>query len=86
MASYEIRWRKSALKDLKSVRRDRIADIVAAINQLAENPHPSNHKKLAGAERTYRIRVGEYRIIYEVLGEVLLIEVIKVGHRKDVYR
>jgi mRNA-degrading endonuclease RelE of RelBE toxin-antitoxin system len=49
-------------------------------------PHPSNHKKLAGAERTYRIRVGEYRVIYEVLGEVLLIEVIKVGHRKDVYR
>lgn len=86
MASFEIRWRKSAVKDLKAVRRDRITDIVSAINQLADNPHPPDHKKLAGAERTYRIRVGDYRVIYEVLGQVLVVEVIKIGHRKDVYR
>ena len=86
MASFEIRWRKSALKDLKAIRKDQIPDILAAAASLAENPHPANHKKLVGAERTYRIRVGDYRIVYEIFGNVLLIEVIRVGHRKDVYQ
>ena len=52
---------------------------------LATNPFPSGCIKLSGSDRAYRIRVGDYRIIYEFLDEILTIEVIKIGHRRDVY-
>jgi len=53
---------------------------------LPENPVPKGAKKLKETENTYRIRTGNYRIIYSIINKELIIEVIKVGHRKDVYK
>lgn len=61
-----------------------VMPILDAIENLAENPRPKGYKKLKG--RTgYRIRVGNYRIIYEIFDDILLIDVIDLGHRKDIY-
>ena len=60
--------------------------LVAAIENLAENPYPSGAKKLEGGDGEMRIRVGDYRTIYEVDGDVLLLLVLKIGDRKEVYR
>jgi mRNA interferase RelE/StbE len=56
------------------------------MERLASNPRPVGSVKLATSDSTYRIRVGNYRVIYEVLDQLLLIDVIRVGHRRDVYR
>jgi mRNA interferase RelE/StbE len=56
------------------------------VEALDENPFPAGSRKLKGEERAYRIRVGDYRIIYDVLRDVLVVLVLSVGHRKDVYR
>lgn len=62
-----------------------VARLIAAADTLKENPFPHGSKKLTGGRTSYRIREGVYRIIYSVQSEVLLIEIVKVGHRKDVY-
>lgn len=56
------------------------------IQELEENPRPFGLKKLVAEENLYRIRVGDYRIIYQIQDKILLILVIKIGHRKDIYR
>ena len=86
MESYRIEFTRSAEKDLRKIDRSRIAAILRKIEQLPFNPRPDGSKKLAGADRTYRIRVGDYRVVYEVEDDVLLVLVIRVAHRKDVYR
>jgi mRNA interferase RelE/StbE len=86
MASYEINWKRSAAKDLRKLPKETIPRIVDAVTALADNPFPPGVRKLVGAESTYRIREGVYRIIYTVMTEVLMVEVLRVGHRKDVYR
>ena len=86
MASYRLEWRRSATKDLRCVAAVDVPRIVAAAQALAENPFPPGCTKLTGSERTYRIRVGDYRILYDVFSGRLLIEVVKIGHRKDVYK
>ena len=86
MASYRLEWRRSALKDLRRIAAVDVPRIVAAAEALAENPFPPDCTKLTGSERSYRIRVGDYRILYDVFSVRLLIEVVKVGHRKDVYK
>jgi len=59
---------------------------VAAVEELAVNPYPQGCAKISGSERAYRVRVGDYRVIYEVVDDRLIIEVITVGHRRDVYK
>ncbi len=86
MASYQIEFKSSALKELEKLPRQIIPRAIAAIKRLAENPYPQGVKKLAGFERTYRVRVGDYRIMYEIHEDRLIIEIIRVKHRKDVYR
>jgi len=86
MASYRLEWRKSTKKDLRDIPSRDIQKIIAAVEALADNPYPSGSKKLSGSKHAYRIRVGDYRIIYDVFSEILIIEVIRVGHRKDIYR
>ena len=56
------------------------------IDSLADNPRPPDTKKLSGAEELYRIRVGDYRVLYAIQDKVLLVLVVKVGHRREVYR
>lgn len=86
MASYQIEVKRSASKELEKLPRSMVARVVAAINELAGNPYPQGVKKLTGFERTYRIRVGEYRVLYDVYENMLVIEIIRIRHRKDVYR
>jgi mRNA interferase RelE/StbE len=86
MDSFRIEWRKSAKKELRRISPSDVVRIVAAVTALAEEPFPPGCVKLTSSERSYRVRVGDYRILYEVYAGVLLIEIIKVGHRRDVYR
>jgi mRNA interferase RelE/StbE len=85
MASYEIEWKRSAVKELKELPKEMIIRILQAVEALADNPLPPGVKKLAGSKHTYRLREGDYRVIYNLLSKALVIEVIRVGHRKDVY-
>ena len=85
MASYELRFRKSVGKDLDPIPRRDVQRIMEAIQALADEPRPPQSIKLSGAEK-YRLRCGVYRVLYEIHDDVLLVCVVKVGHRKDVYR
>jgi len=85
MESYEIRFRKSVGKDLDPIPKRDVQQIVAAIAVLANNPRPPQSRKLSGSEK-YRLRCGVYRVLYEIQDDVLVVCVVKVGHRKDVYR
>ena len=86
MASYTIEWKTSAEKELRRLGRSVIPRIVATVGGLATDPFPAGCRKLKGSEHTFRIRVGDYRVIYEVLVTRLLVEVMRVRHRKDAYR
>jgi len=84
MPVYKITISKTAQKQLDKL-QDNIADrLIEAIYSLANNPRPIGFKKLKGRDG-YRIREGNYRIIYEVIDNILVINVIAVGHRKDIY-
>ena len=84
MASYRLEFKKSAIKELNSLPNKEIKKIINAINQLIEEPCSLNSKKLTASE-VYRMRVGDYRILYEIKDNVLIIYIIKIGHRKDIY-
>lgn len=85
MANYRIEIKRSAAKELRKIKsqtdRQRIIERIAS---LADNPRPSGCQKLLGHE-AYRIRQGVYRILYTIEDDVLIVTVIKVGHRRDVY-
>ena len=85
MAKYELRFRKSVAKDLVPIPKRDVQRIIAAIHGLTGDPRPPQSRKLSGAEK-YRLRYGVYRVLYEIHDNVLIICVVKVGHRKDVYR
>ena len=86
MASFDLQWRKSTSKDLRRIPREAVSRIVAAVAKLAEEPLPHGSEKLTGSEHTYRIRVGDYRVVYELLRDAKIVEIQRVRHRKDVYR
>jgi mRNA interferase RelE/StbE len=84
MAKYSVEINKKAQKSLDKLSDFIVAPVLSAINDLAENPRPQGYRKLKG-RKGYRIRVGDYRVIYEIFDHVLLIEVVDLGHRKDIY-
>jgi mRNA interferase RelE/StbE len=86
MVSYQIEIKPSASKELEKLPRQIIPRIITAINELGKNPYPQGVRKLTGFEHTYRIRVGDYRILYHIYEKRLVIEIIRIRHRKDVYR
>ena len=86
MGTYKIEWKSSALRELKRLDRQVVPRIVAAVETLSSDPFPQGNKKLHGAETTYRIRIGDYRVIYEVFSDRLVVEIARVRHRKDAYR
>ena len=86
MARYEIRIKRSAAKELEAIRNKRDRQrIVAKIRALADEPRSPGCQKLSGLER-YRVRQGRYRIIYSIEDRELVVIVVRVGDRKDVYR
>ena len=84
--SWTVEWKHSALKDLKRIDRAMIPKILASVEDLSQEPFPDGHRKLQGTDHTYRIRIGDYRVVYELFLARIRIEVIRVGHRRDVYR
>ncbi|MES1943505.1 addiction module antitoxin [Salinisphaera sp. PC39] len=85
MASYRLVFRKSVAKDLRPIPNEDVARILRRIEALRDEPRPSGCEKLSGLER-YRVRQEVYRIVYEIVDETLVVTVVKVGHRRHVYR
>ena len=85
MAQYRIVVRKSVAKDIKKIPKKDVKRILSAICSLANNPRPPQSKKLSGQER-YRLRQGNYRILYSIEDDKLVVCVVKVGDRRDVYK
>ncbi|MGI0480286.1 type II toxin-antitoxin system RelE family toxin [Geminocystis sp. CENA526] len=86
MDYYQIKWTNSAKKELKKLDKNIIPRLISAVEELAQNPYPQGVKKLVNSDNNYRIRVGDYRIIYEIKSSVLIIYIIKVGNRQSVYK
>lgn len=86
MTLYRLEYRRGVEKEVRKLPTSARKNIVVAILALAENPRPHGVTKLRGTEKTYRIRRGDYRIIYEIYDDRVVVEVIKIGHRRDVYR
>ena len=86
MATFSIEISRSAEKQLKKLPKDDQKRVVEAILELGETPRPRGARKLSGYDDVYRIRVATYRILYSVSERKLIVIVLKVGHRKDVYR
>lgn len=84
--AYQISITEAARRGMKRIPRDALKRIGSAIDDLADDPRPVGSTKLAGVENTWRIRVGDYRILYEVHDGRLIVLVIRIGHRRDVYR
>ena len=85
MASYELVFKRSVAKDLRALPKQDIKRILQRVRALADDPRPAGCEKLSGFER-YRIRQGMYRIVYEIEDRRLLVVIVKVAHRRDVYR
>ena len=81
---YQIRIEKAVLKSLEKINEPYYSKIKMAILKLAANPRPNGYKQLKGRDG-FRIRVADYRIIYDIFDEILTIAVIDLGHRKDIY-
>ncbi|MBF2004531.1 type II toxin-antitoxin system RelE/ParE family toxin [Chlorogloeopsis fritschii PCC 9212] len=84
--SYKVEILKGALKQLKKLSPELQERIQVKIDDLAIEPRPNGVKKLKGQENAYRIRVGDYRVIYEIFDDVLLVNVVEIGHRSKVYK
>jgi len=85
MAAYKVFFRESVEKDFAAIPKSDLKKILQRIRSLAEDPRPSGCEKLTGQER-YRLRQGRYRIVYSIQDKDLTVWVVKVGHRKDIYR
>lgn len=83
--AYKIVISKSAAKEIRELPKDYQETINAKINALASNPYPNGYKKLKGSKDLFRFRVGDYRVIYKIINNELIIEVVKVSHRRDIY-
>jgi mRNA interferase RelE/StbE len=85
VASYSLDIKRSAAKEISDLRKADCQRIVAKIQLLASNPRPNGCEKLSGAEK-YRIRQGDYRILYEIDDSIKLVTIVKIGNRREVYR
>lgn len=85
MGNYKITIKPSAVKELELLPKKDLQKITSKILSLAKNPRPQGSEKLSGQER-YRLRQGSYRIIYSIEDDRLIVFVVKVGHRREVYR
>jgi mRNA interferase RelE/StbE len=84
--AHSIEFDSAADEELEALPKNLNARIIKAILLLADNPRPRGCKKLKGEQNAYRIRIGDYRVIYEVYDDVLVVLVIRVAHRREVYK
>ena len=85
MASYRLLFKRSVAKELRAIPSANVKRLIARIEELALNPRPAGSEKLSAQER-YRIRQGRYRIVYEIRDAELVVLVVTLAHRKDIYR
>ena len=83
---YSIFYKRSASEELIQLPSNIAHNVKAAINSLADNPRPHGCKKLKGGVNEYRIRISNYRVIYTIADTILIVTIIKIAHRKEVYR
>jgi len=83
---YKVLIKNSALKEIQQIPKTFRIKIIETIDSLANSPRPSGVKKLENFNNSYRVRVGQYRIIYKIEDRQLIVEIVKVGNRKEVYR
>ncbi|MFN9915661.1 MAG: type II toxin-antitoxin system RelE family toxin [Pirellulaceae bacterium] len=87
MVAYSLTIKSSAAKELHGVSdKQTLSRLIEKIKSLATQPRPSGSEKLAGRSNLYRVRQGSYRVIYSVDDQLRVVDVVKVGHRKDIYR
>jgi mRNA interferase RelE/StbE len=86
MGSYRIEFKQSAEKDIRRIATALIPNILGRVEALSDEPTPRQSLKLSGSERTYRLRVGDYRVIYEVDPEAQTVVIYHVRHRREAYR
>lgn len=84
METYRIVIKQSAAKEIERIQREDRVRIVERIRSLAFDPRPAGIRKLSGQEK-YRIRQGSYRILYQIIDQELIVQVVKVVHRRDIY-
>ena len=85
MAKFAILFTRSARKELENLPNAAVERILASISKLSSEPFPGGCKKLKGEKHIWRIRVGDYRIIYSVYPDMLVIDIIRIRHRREVY-
>lgn len=86
MERYNIQWKQTAVKELKKIDSKSRSRILQAVGQLSHVAYPDGCKKLKGSLQTYRIRIGDYRVVYEVESKTLVVIILRVRHRKEVYK
>jgi mRNA interferase RelE/StbE len=86
MADYKVSFTRSARKELSRLDKKTVSRIFVKIEALANEPFPSGCRKIQGATDLWRIRVGSYRVIYQIIEQELVIEIVSVRHRRDAYR
>ena len=84
--SYELLIEHRAEKDLKKLEASLFSLIAGRIKSLSENPHPPGSRKLTGSQNDWRIRIGDYRVLYEIDNKSRKIKIMRVKHRREVYR
>jgi len=85
MARFKLVFKKSVARDLRNIPKKDVARILKCFDSIAEDPRGPGCEKLSGQDR-FRVRQGIYRIVYEIQDDVLVVTVVKVGHRREVYR
>ncbi len=83
---YKVTVKKSAAKALTKLPKNIANQLIPSIKQLGEDPRPAGSKKLKGAEDLWRIRMGDYRVVYSIEDAIMIVDVVQVAHRKDIYR
>ncbi|MBD2357204.1 type II toxin-antitoxin system RelE/ParE family toxin [Tolypothrix sp. FACHB-123] len=83
---YEVKFTKGARKAFMKLSPELQNRIQTKIENLAIEPRPNGVKKLKGQENSYRVRVGDYRIIYDIFDDILLVTVVEIGHRSNIYK
>jgi mRNA interferase RelE/StbE len=86
MGSFKRDWKSASEHDLNKITKQYIPKIINAIESLADNPFPVQSKKLKDSESSYRLRIGDYRVIYQIDSQSKVITIYHIRHRKDVYK
>ena len=86
MAEYAVTFARSARRELEALEQPQLARVFNRIEALAVEPRPGGSKKLQGTQRLWRVRVGDYRLVYSIDDRQRVVDIVRVRHRRDVYR